>query len=258
MPDLKEFFDLAVEAARKAGRIQREGLGRDIKIRLKGPKNLVTEIDKGCEEAITSLIIERYPEHGILAEEGGARKTSSPYRWIIDPLDGTTNYTHAYPFFCVSIALEENGEIVVGVVYDPVKDEMFCARKREGAWMNGCPVHVSRIDKLEKALVAAGRLTKKDRDVDVQFASFRKLASKALALRIDGAAALDMCYVAIGRFDAFWEYGLKPWDTAAGWLIIKEAGGQVSAFNGGPFDPFGPEVLASNGIIHRMIMDNIL
>lgn len=257
MADIKDFFNLAVDAAHQAGEIQKRGFGRELQINFKGPKDLVTDIDHRCEETIFNLIKKAYPTHNIISEEGSLYQATSPFRWIIDPLDGTTNYTHAYPCFCVSIALEENSEIVMGVAYNPILDELFSAINGEGAWLNGNMIHVSKTDKLEHALLATGRLTRNQQDISIQFGQFRQLSVKAQGTRRDGSAILDLCYVAMGRFDGFWEFGLKPWDTAAGSIIIKEAGGRITTFTGQPFNPFGSEVLASNGILHKSIMDNL-
>jgi myo-inositol-1(or 4)-monophosphatase len=257
MTTLKKFFNLAVDAAYKAGQIQKMGFGKELKIDFKGPKDIVTDIDHRCEETIVDLIKKTHPNHNIISEEGNCHQANSPFRWIIDPLDGTTNYSHTYPCFCVSIALEENNEIVMGIVYNPIMEELFCAIKGEGAELNGNPIRVSRTDKLDHALLATGRLTKNQRDLTIQFNQFRQLSLKAQGTRRDGSAVLDLCYVAMGRFDGFWEFGLKPWDTAAGSIIVKEAEGQITTFTGQSFNPFGSEILASNGILHQSIMDNL-
>lgn len=257
MADIKDFLNLALDAAHQAGEIQKKGFGTKLQINFKGPKDPVTEIDHQCEEKIFNLIKKAYPSHNIMAEEGSLHQTTSPFRWIIDPLDGTTNYSHAYPFFCVSIALEENNRMIMGVVYNPMLKELFFAVKDEGARLNGNPIHVSSTDDMEHALLATGRLTKNPKNINLHFDQFRQLSIKAQGTRRDGSAVLDLCYVATGRFDGFWEFGLKPWDTAAGSIIIKEAGGEITTFTGSPFNPFGSEVLASNGILHKSIMNNL-
>ncbi len=257
MSDTKELISLAIAVAKRAGKIQKEGFGKDLQIGFKRPKDLITEIDNKCEKAIFDLIQERYPDHGILAEESGAHNIASPYRWIIDPLDGTTNYAHGYPCFCVSIAFEKHAEIFIGVVYNPILDELFWAIKNEGAWMNNQPIAVSKTKDLEYAVLATGGLTKKREDKNILFGQIRKLAVSSQALRIDGSAALDMCYVAKGRYDGFWEFGLSPWDTAAGSLIVKEAGGHVTTFSGERFDISGSELLTSNGLIHNALVDSL-
>jgi myo-inositol-1(or 4)-monophosphatase len=257
MSDTKDFLCLALDAAHEAGKIQKKGFGRKLQINFKGPRDPVTEIDHRCEEIIFNLIKKAFPSHNIISEEGSLHQTPSPFRWIIDPLDGTTNFTHAYPCFCVSIALEKNSEIIMGAVYNPVLEELFFAVKDEGARLNGNSIHVSLTDDLEHALLATGRLTKNPKKINSHFGQFRQLSLKAQGMRRDGSAVLDLCYVAMGRFDGFWEFGLKPWDTAAGSIIIKEAGGKITTFKGAPFNPFGSEVLASNGTLHKPIMDNL-
>jgi len=255
MADIRAWLDLAVEAARHAGEIQRKGFGGHIGIAYKGPKDLVTDIDRQCEEAIFRRIHRAYPDHSIMSEEGSNLAFPSPFRWIIDPLDGTTNYIHAYPCFCVSIGLEAEGSVVLGVVYDPVLDELFTAVKGEGARLNGGPIHVSRTAALDHALIATGRMTKGRGSSEGQFMQFKRMAVEVQATRMDGSASLDLCYVAAGRYDGFWEFGLKPWDTAAGSLIVAEAGGRVTTYDGGPFDPFRQEVLTSNGLLHQAMID---
>lgn len=247
-------LDFAVQVARDAGRLLRDRLGTGFDIGHKGPIDLVTEVDLASEKLIRETISTYHPRHEILAEEGGLTEKPSEYRWIVDPLDGTTNYTHGYPLFCVSIALERSGEVVVGVVYDPMREEMFTAELGGGAALNNRAIRVSRTQQLTQSMLSTGfpydistsRLTNLD-----HWANF---ALNAQALRRDGAAALDLCYVACGRFDGFWELNLSPWDTAAGALIVSEAGGRVTNFGGGTFSNYKPEVVASNGLIHdRMI-----
>jgi myo-inositol-1(or 4)-monophosphatase len=249
-------LETAVAAAREAGRIQLEHLGQDIDIAFKGEKNIVTKVDKLCERTIISMISARYPDHSFLAEEDNNEDVpGAGHRWIIDPLDGTTNYAHAYRFFCTSIALEIESEVVLGVVYDPVTDELFHAVKGEGAFLNGVKISVSAIDELEKSLLSTGfpydlRVSAKN-NVDY----FNRLIMKSQAVRRDGAAALDLCYVAAGRFDGFWELKLQPWDLAAGTLIVKEAGGKVTNLEGATLDIFKDDVIATNGLIHDEMLD---
>ena len=247
-------LDFAIRVARDAGRLLRDRLGSGFDVEHKGAINLVTEVDLASEKLIRETISTYYPRHEILAEEGGLTETQSEYRWIVDPLDGTTNYAHGYPMFCVSIALERAGETILGVVYDPMREELFSAERGLGATLNNRAIRVSKTDQLMKSILSTGfpydirtsQLTNLD-----HWANF---AMNAQALRRDGAAALDLCYVACGRFDGFWELNLSPWDTAAGTLIVTEAGGRVTNFTGGPFSNYEPEVLASNVLIHdRMI-----
>ena len=247
-------LNFAISVAKDAGRLLRDRVGTRIDIDHKGSINIVTDVDLASEKLIRDAISTYYPRHEILAEEGGLSESGSEYRWIVDPLDGTTNYAHGYPIFCVSIALEWKGEVVLGVVYDPMRDELFTAEPGSGAALNNRPIHVSKTAHLMQGLLSTGFpydiKTSKLTNLD-HWANF---AMNAQALRRDGAAALDLCYVACGRFDGFWELNLSPWDTAAGALIVAEAGGRVTDFTGGPFSNYKPEVVASNGLIHdRMI-----
>lgn len=248
----------AVEAAKKAGALLKDNLGRAIKIEFKGEVNIVTEMDRRSEALIMDAIKKAFPDHGILTEESAEQRSSTGYRWIIDPLDGTTNYSHGFPFFCVSIAFEENGVVKLGAVYDPMLDELFLAEDGKGATVNGKPIRVSKIEKLDKSLLATGfpydLRYSKDNNLDY----FTDFTLKAQAIRRAGSAALDLCYVACGRFDGFWEMKLYPWDTAAASLIVKEAGGALSDFKGGPFSIYEKQCLASNGLIHREMLDVLM
>jgi len=247
-------LNFAIRVAKDAGRLLRDRVGTRIDIGHKGSINIVTDVDLASERLIREAISTYYPRHEILAEEGGLSESGSEYRWIVDPLDGTTNYAHGYPIFCVSIALECKGQIVLGVVYDPMRDELFAAEHGGGAALNNRPIRVSGTAELMQGLLSTGFpydiKTSKLTNLD-HWANF---AMSAQALRRDGAAALDLCYVACGRFDGFWELNLSPWDTAAGTLIVTEAGGRVTNFTGGPFSNYELQVVASNGLIHdRMI-----
>jgi myo-inositol-1(or 4)-monophosphatase len=252
-------LNFAIQTARDAGSILTDKLGRVVQIRSKGDINLVTEADLAAERLIIERIKSYYPRHAILAEESGATESviaiagSSEWKWIVDPLDGTTNFAHGYPCFCVSIALERNGQIEVGVVYDPTRDEMFAAERGSGASLNGRRVQVSLVEELNSAMLCTGF------PYDVRerphFAlDFTNFTMEAQAVRRDGSAALDLAYVACGRFDGFWEDGLNPWDVAAGVLLIEEAGGRVTDFVGGELDIYTPKVLVSNGRIHDQMM----
>ena len=248
-------LNFAIRVAKDAGRLLRDRVGTRIDVDHKGSINLVTDVDLASERLIREAISTYYPRHEVLGEEGGLSESGSEYRWVVDPLDGTTNYAHGYPIFCVSIALECKGEIVLGVVYDPMRDELFAAERGGGAALNNRPIRVSKTAELMQGLLSTGFpydiKTSKLTNLD-HWANF---AMNAQALRRDGAAALDLCYVACGRFDGFWELNLSPWDTAAGALIVTEAGGRVTNFSGGPFSNYKPEVVASNGLIHDRMLE---
>ena len=249
--NLEGMFEIAVHAAKAAGQIQQEWLHRDKKIELKGEINLVTEVDRRCEQGIIEIIQKAFPQHNILTEETPMPELPSPYRWIVDPLDGTTNYAHGYPCFCTSIALEFERQVMVGAVYDPLLDELFTAQQGEGAFLNGERIAVSMTDRLINALLCTGFPYDVRESAENNLDHFNNFIMEARAIRRDGSAALDLCYVAAGRFDGFWELKLNPWDVAAGKLIVEEAGGRVSDFRGKALDINGKETLASNGKIHE-------
>lgn len=249
MTDLKE---TAINAAHIGGKILVEGLSEKIKIDFKGEKNLVTQIDKRSEEAIINFIRNKYPGHQILAEEGGeGNESPSPYKWIIDPLDGTTNYAHGYPCFCVSIGIEFNGEIILGVVFDPMRDELFYAEKGKGSFLNNNQIHVSKTDNLYDSLLVTGFNYDIVEGPGNNFNYFQNFSLKTQGVRRTGSAAIDLCYVASGRFDGFWELKLSPWDVSAGFLIVTEAGGKVTGFAGNKYSIYSKEILATNGRIHE-------
>ncbi len=242
-------LDFAVEIARKAGDLLHEGLGGPREIRYKGAIDLVTEMDVAAEKLILDAIRARFPDHAILAEESGATDAPSGYKWVVDPLDGTTNYAHGLPLFCVSIGLEKDGEPLLGVIYAPVLKEMYAAEVGRGATLNGQPIRVSGVDTLQRSLLVTGF----PYDVQVKATNLKHFGAfihEAQAVRRLGSAALDLAWVAAGRFDGFWEPRLAPWDLCAGAVIVREAGGVVTGYGGGPFSIYGKEVLASNGVIH--------
>lgn len=247
-------LNFAIETAREAGQILLEKFGRNIKISKKGDIDLVTEADLASEKLIVEKIKSYYPKHSILAEESGANDVVSEFKWIIDPLDGTTNYAHGYPCFCVTIALEHQGKIVIGVTYDPTRNELFSAERGQGANLNGRKISVSETEKLNDALLVTGFPYN-----FAQKANFGQHLTNFLltarGVRRDGSAAIDMAYVACGRFDGFWEEGLNPWDMAAGVLLIEEAGGQLSTYQNTPFDLYNPPVCGSNGLIHAEMIN---
>jgi myo-inositol-1(or 4)-monophosphatase len=242
------------EIAREAGAFLMPYFRRRVAIEYKGEADLVTEADRGSEALIRKRVKALWPDHDVLGEEEGLIDTGSDYRWYVDPLDGTTNFAHSFPMFCVSLGLEHKGIRVAGVVYDPTRDEMFTAAKGGGAFLNGEPIHASKIANLTESLVATGFPSKKrHKNPNIHF--YHQITLKTHGIRRAGSAALDLCYVAAGRLDAFWEFNLNPWDTAAGVLIVEEAGGKVSGFDGAPFQINSNETLASNGLIHGQLLD---
>ena len=250
-----EYLKVSEEAARKAGRLLKENINKSNEIYYKGAVDLVTPFDTKAQRTIFDYLSSFFPDHDYLAEEGLSQNKGAEMRWIIDPLDGTTNYAHHYPVFTISIALERKSEIVLGLVYDPMREEMFSALKGKGAFLNGKKISVSDIDELDKSLLATGfpydvRISHKN-----NILHFNNFIIRAQGIRRCGSAAMDLCYVACGRYDGFWELKLKPWDTAAGVLIVREAGGQVSDFRGGEFSISGSEILATNGSIHQQMAD---
>jgi len=255
MVENRELLAFAEGLARGAGGILRRNYGRQQTIHFKGEINLVTDVDHESEKYILGGIRETFPDHGVLSEESPELPSPSPYRWIVDPLDGTTNYAHGYPCFCVSVAVERAGKVLAGAVYDPLLDESFTASLGGGAFRNGEPIAVSETRDLRKSLLATGFAYDVKSSSDNNFDYFRAFVLTGQAIRRDGSAALDLCYLACGRFDGFWELKLKPWDTAAGLLILQEAGGIASRLDGGPYDIHQPDLLASNGLIHAQMVE---
>jgi myo-inositol-1(or 4)-monophosphatase len=251
-------LNFAIQTAREAGRVLAEKFGRALRVTNKGDIDLVTEADIASERLIVERIRSYHPRHAILTEESGdvvaLGDVDSEYKWIIVPLDGTTNYAHGYPVFCVSIALEHEGRVVVGVVYDPTRDELFAAERGQGATLNGRSLRVSETNELNDALLCTG-FPYDVRDRGDFARHFRNFIMRAQSVRRDGAAALDLAYVAAGRFDAFYEEGLRPWDVAAGVLLVEEAGGRVTHYDGSPFRVYTPPIAASNGLIHEAMLD---
>ncbi|MBW2268436.1 MAG: inositol monophosphatase [Deltaproteobacteria bacterium] len=257
MSDSQAVLELAVRLAREAGAIQRERYETDIEIRTKSAStDLVTEVDKACEALIVDALGKERPDDAILAEEGGGSdRDGAEWRWIVDPLDGTTNYAHGYPRFCVSIGVEHNDEREVGVVYDPLLDELYSAVRGEGAFLNGRALRVSNEANFGAALLATGFAYDIRKSLEDNLNHFAHVIKQARAVRRDGSAALDLCYVAAGRLDGFWEMKLHPWDVAAGLLIVQEAGGAISNMRGGPPPRSGRETVASNRHIHAALID---
>ena len=248
---MSQFLDVAVEIAREAGAILRREFDRPKEISYKGEVDIVTESDRRSEAAIVARLRSHFPQHAIVAEEGsGGAAAGAKYCWHVDPLDGTTNFAHSYPCFAVSIGLVEDGEPLVGVVYNPMSDELFTALRGEGAYLGQKRIHVSPIEKLSTSLVATGFPTHmRTSSINIQY--YWEFTLRSHGVRRDGSAALDLCSVACGRFEGFWEFGLHSWDTAAGMLMVREAGGTVTDMEGRPYRPGDRSILASNGRVHN-------
>ena len=254
------FLATAVEIVLRAGEIQMSRRESGFHIDKKGTIDLVTEVDLECENMCRALLAERFPEHDILAEElssGPGQPRTSRFRWVFDPLDGTTNYAHGLPVFCASLALEIDGRAEVGAIYDPTRKELFTGERGQGAFVNGRRLRVSETASLLDALLVTGFPYDVHQKLVPLLAMFGAFLGQARAVRRLGSAALDLCYVAAGRFDGFWEQTLKPWDVAAGALIVEEAGGRITGMDGSQFDPAAAHLVASNGQIHAAMLDVI-
>jgi myo-inositol-1(or 4)-monophosphatase len=243
--------------AREAGALLMQYFQKGLKIEYKGDADLVTAADRASEALIRERVGKQFPSHDVLGEEQGLNDRGGDYRWYVDPLDGTTNFAHGYPVFCVSMALERRGSEqarrIAGVVYDPTRDELFSAEQGRGAHLNGQPIHVSKAAQLKECLVATGFPShKRHKSPNIHF--YHQITLRTHGVRRAGSAALDLCNVASGRFDGFWEFNLNPWDTAAGVLIVEEAGGKVSRFDGSPFELDSRETLGSNGLVHAALV----
>jgi myo-inositol-1(or 4)-monophosphatase len=256
MSETSEVLALAERLARAAGAIQRERYETDVRIGTKSAAiDLVTEVDHACEALMVETLRAERPDDAVLAEEGrGQDRADAAWRWIIDPLDGTTNYAHGYPRFCVSIGVEQRGVRSVGVVYDPLLEELYTAVRGQGSFLNGRRLQVSEETELGRSLVATGFAYDVRQNPADNLDHFAAFVKNARAVRRDGSAALDLCYLAAGRFDGFWELQLHPWDVAAGFLIVEEAGGRVSDRAGGPPPRSGRDTVASNGRIHAAML----
>jgi len=250
-------MEIAREAARRAGRIQREGLGTRRKVDHKGRYDLVTDVDRRSEEVITAALRDAFPDVGIFAEEGVRSRTDAEWVWIVDPLDGTTNYASGYPAFCISIALRHHDDIVMSVVYEPVRDELFEAIRGQGAKLNGAPIRVSDTDELSQSLLATGFPYDRCEQPETNLDRFCAMTLRTRGVRRGGSAALDLCYTACGRLDGYWEIRLNPWDISGGALIVLEAGGKLSDLRGGRYDWSGRETVASNGRLHQKLLESL-
>src|SRR5271156_4142613 len=240
--------------AREAGALLMHYFHQHLKIEYKGEADLVTAADRASEVLIRERIAARWPGHDVLGEEQGLSDRGSEYRWYVDPLDGTTNFAHGFPVFCVSLGLEHKNQLIAGVVFDPTRNELFAAEQGSGAYLNQQRVQVSKIAKLSECLVATGFPShKRHKNPNIHF--YHEITLRTHGVRRAGSAALDLCNVASGRFDGFWEFNLNPWDTAAGVLIVEEAGGKVTRFDGSPFELNSRETLASNGLLHEALID---
>lgn len=249
---MESFLDAAVEIAQEAGQILLSHRG--VAFELKGDFDLVTAADKASEALIVKRLKERFPQHGVMGEEGGRVEMDAEMRWYVDPLDGTTNFAHGYPMWNVTLALARRGEVIAGVVYDPLNRELFTAERGAGARLNGAPIHVSKAAVLNDALVSTGFPSRKrSQNVNIHF--YYQLAMTTHGVRRGGSAAIDLAYTACGRLDAFWEFGLNPWDMAAGTLLVEEAGGKASGMRGEKLDLHGPYLLADNGRVHNETLD---
>jgi myo-inositol-1(or 4)-monophosphatase len=248
--------ETVIEIARTAGAVLRDGLHSTRRIERKSAAiDLVTDIDLASEQVILAGLREHFPGHRVVTEEAGDDQLQSTYCWVIDPLDGTTNYAHGYPMFCVSLGLLVEGVMTLGVVYDPLRDECFVAERGRGASLNGRDLKVSNIATLDEALLSTGFPYSLRSNPDNNVSEFGRMITRVTGIRRGGSAALDLCYVAAGRAEGHWELGLKPWDTAAGALMVLEAGGQCSNWQGGAWTPWDNRLVATNGAIHQALVD---
>jgi myo-inositol-1(or 4)-monophosphatase len=250
---MHSYLETAAEIAREAGALLATYFERRVAFELKGEFDLVTEADRASETLVVERLRSHFPSHSVVAEEGGGHVTSSEYRWFVDPLDGTTNFAHGFPMFNVTLALEQAGEMVAGVIFEPLRGEMFAAERGSGAYLNNRRIRVSHVRLLEASLMCTGFPSRKrHQNINVHF--YHQMAMATHGVRRTGSAALDLAYVACGRLDGFWEFGLNPWDMAAGRLLVSEAGGKVSDMKGQPHLLTSPHLLVDNGILHDEIL----
>lgn len=248
-------LEFTIHMARKAGALLLQGLAQGTTIHMKSTYEVVTDVDRASEQLIVSTIRASYPDHTIIAEEGGGIEQQSAYQWLIDPLDGTNNYAHGFPFFSVSIGLVYAGQLHLGVVFDPLRDELFWAQAGQAAWCNGRQIACSKTPTLAAALVSTGFPYDYGMGAVNNLKQFDRLQACTQGVRRAGSAALDLAYVAAGRLDAHWELRLKPWDSAAAALMVQEAGGQLTGWNGQPWNPWGEDLVASNRHIHNELLE---
>jgi myo-inositol-1(or 4)-monophosphatase len=253
-PPNAEFLATAIEAVVRAGSLQMAKFGKNVRVEKKGAIDLVTEVDIEVETMFRALVAERFPDHDVLAEEMGGGTRGATHCWVFDPLDGTTNFAHGVPIFCASLALEIDGEAVVGAVYDPNRKELFTAEKGVGSWLNGERLSVSSNATMLESMLVTGFPYNVHQEADEFVKVFARVLKQARAVRRLGSAAIDICWVAAGRMDGFWEAVLKPWDTRAAALILEEAGGKVTSMKGGVWDPYAGDILATNGLIHDEVL----
>jgi myo-inositol-1(or 4)-monophosphatase len=250
---MASYLETAIDIAREAGALLAHHFERGIGYDLKGDYDLVTEADRASEKLVVERLHNHFPAHSVLGEEGGMRQQAGEYCWYVDPLDGTTNFAHGYPAFNVTLGLERSGEMIAGVIFDPIRQEMFTAELGGGAYLNGRRIHTSKAPRLDSALLATGFPSRKRHEnVNVHF--FHQVAMTTHGVRRSGSAAIDLAYVASGRLEGFWEFGLNPWDMAAGLLLVREAGGRTSDMRGAQADLRGPHIAVSNGLIHDELL----
>lgn len=250
---MQTFVESAIEIAHEAGSLLRNYFERRVQFELKGDFDLVTEADRASEKLVIERLKAVFPGHDILAEEGGGHDNSAEYRWYVDPLDGTTNFAHGYPVYNVTLALERAGELIAGVIFDPNRDELFACERGGGAYLNGRRIHVSKARNLNESLFSTGFPSRR-RHLDVNIHFYHQLAMGSHGVRRCGSAAIDLAYVASGRLDGFWEFGLSPWDMAAGQLMVEEAGGRCTDMRGGRHALTSPHIQTNNGLIHEELM----
>ena len=248
------FLSTAIEAVVRAGDLQMAKFGTHLRVEKKGAIDLVTEVDLEVETMFRAMIAERFPDHDVLAEEMGGGARGATHRWVFDPLDGTTNFAHGVPIFCASLALEIDGDAVVAAVYDPNRRELFTAEKGVGSWLNGDRLKASTTATVLESMLVTGFPYNVHQKADEFVKVFAQVLKHARAIRRLGSAAIDICWVAAGRMDGFWEAALQPWDTRAAALILEEAGGKVTAMTGGPWDPHAGDIVATNGVIHDEVL----